>query len=547
MMKRYILFLMSLGACDAYSSTATVREINTERKVQDAIDLVGEAAKFFTTNSIDTSCRAFIGETKWRRGEIRVFVFEDTGICFVFGSQRDIIWKDFKPQNAGEDNFINKMLKKGKYGGFVNFLWNNGYMNAFVQTVAKDGRTFIIGAGFYPESGKYLTEQLVEAGVDMGINESSTVLFERINNPTGVFVRGNIYLSAYDMNGICVANGRSLELLGQNMSDHTAADGKFIVRDFVRIAKSKEGKGWIEYTSRAGNVKERAYASVLRGKEGKDYAIVGSYFPGVSESDVRAMVKKAVSHMRVQGSKQSFPEFSQPNGRFAVGGISLFVYDMAGTIVADMENPAFVGQNLISTVDQDGRAITRVIIQQAERYTTGWVSFHIKNAYALMYIEKVKLPDGDFVVGASYFPAGKQVTVRFMVEKATRYIEQRSEEFQLDVFTGASSDFLRGDVSIEILKENGTIIVDGPNHYRIWDKDLGTVDEKGKAITQKLISIAKSGGGWIQYPYNNRVRRVYAKQAVRGRPKVTRTATTMVDDRQLFEVDTYIVTSGYYL
>jgi len=546
LVKRYLIGAMVCMSSGLLQAAPALHEINIERKIQECKDLVAAAASFFQTNTLDKSCHDFLNSPRWRRGEIEIFLFDDNGICFLFGAQRDAIWKDFKPEGVGEENLVNKMLKKGKVGGFVNFLWNNGYMHSFVQTVVKEGKSFIIGAGFYPESGKYLTEQLVESALEAGDAEEPSVVFERMNNPTGKYVNGNIFLSAYTLDGVCIAHGRSLELLGQNMTDYTSADGKHIIRDMIALAKSK-GKGWISYKSRAGGVEEHAYAAMLTDKNGKQYIIVGAYYPNVNEADVRAMVKKAVSYMRVHGAQQSFPEFSQPNGRFAVGGISLFVYDMEGKIVADMENPAFIGQNLINTVDQDGRPVTKVIIQQAKTYTSGWVSFHLKNSYALMYIEKVSLNDGDFVVGAAYFPAGKQVTVRFMVEKAARYVEQKTDEFALGVFTSGSSDFLRGDVFIEIVQDNGTILVDGSNHHRIWEKDLGTVDEKGKAIIQKLISIAKSGGGWVQYPDRNSVRRVYAKQAIRGRATTGKAISSFSDKNQAVAVDTYVILSGYYL
>lgn len=515
-----------------------VEEINIEQKTKRCQDLVEDAIGFFKKESLSKACRSFMTDPKWRAGEIMIFVFDSGGVCHVFGNQKIHIWKDFQTKKTiAEEDFIAQMLEVGQGGGEVHFVWDNSYMQAHVRTVRKQGVTYIIGAGFYPDSGKYVCEQLVRSAVAYGATiGSSKVLFERISNPQGMFVKGEIYLYAYDFSGVCVAHGKSLELIGQNLLNEVTPDGKRRTYDIIQIAKSRDGQGWYRYASRQGGVEKLVYVERYTDKNGKKYAIVGGYYPTINEDDVRTMVRKAVSYLRTNGTKLAFAEFSRPLGEFAYGSIALFVYDTKGTIVADMENPAFVGQNLMNAVDADGRPIAQLVLQQAERYGNGWLSFHLKHAYAMMYVEQAKVPEGSFVIGALYYPTGKKVAVRFMVEKAARYLEQHDKGNAFDQFASMGSDFLRGDVFVTVYDEKGTILVDGIKRDSIWGDDSAIRDEKGIAITSKVISRALSGGGWVTARRYGAPCKIYAKEVFKEGPS----GSPELDER-------FIVTSCYYL
>jgi cytochrome c len=67
-----------------------------------------------------------------------------------------------------------------------------------------------------------------------------------ISNPAGQFVKGDLYVFAYDLNGMCVAHGANLKMVGKDLIDMTDPDGKAYVKERVEIAKTK-GKGWQEY------------------------------------------------------------------------------------------------------------------------------------------------------------------------------------------------------------------------------------------------------------------------------------------------------------
>ena len=55
-----------------------------------------------------------------------------------------------------------------------------------------------------------------------------------------------LYLFVYDMNGVVLAHGAEVNLLGVNRLNVKDPDGKQYVKDFV-AAGQKKGGGWVDY------------------------------------------------------------------------------------------------------------------------------------------------------------------------------------------------------------------------------------------------------------------------------------------------------------
>jgi methyl-accepting chemotaxis protein len=66
------------------------------------------------------------------------------------------------------------------------------------------------------------------------------------NNPSGEFVKGELFIFAQDFRGNMLAYGGNPELAGKNLYDATDEKGKYLGRDMIRIAKTK-GYGWYDY------------------------------------------------------------------------------------------------------------------------------------------------------------------------------------------------------------------------------------------------------------------------------------------------------------
>jgi len=70
--------------------------------------------------------------------------------------------------------------------------------------------------------------------------------YAEANNPNGQFTRGDLYIAITGLDGYAYANGGNVRLVGRNLIDIRDADGKYIQRERIDIARNK-GKGWQDY------------------------------------------------------------------------------------------------------------------------------------------------------------------------------------------------------------------------------------------------------------------------------------------------------------
>ncbi len=56
----------------------------------------------------------------------------------------------------------------------------------------------------------------------------------------------DLYPFIYDLKGVCVAHGARPVLIGKNLMNLKDQDGKYLIREMVKLAKGT-GHGWIDY------------------------------------------------------------------------------------------------------------------------------------------------------------------------------------------------------------------------------------------------------------------------------------------------------------
>jgi cytochrome c len=56
----------------------------------------------------------------------------------------------------------------------------------------------------------------------------------------------DLYPFIYDLNGVCVAHGARPALIGKNLIDLKDQDGKYLIREMIKIADGP-GSGWVDY------------------------------------------------------------------------------------------------------------------------------------------------------------------------------------------------------------------------------------------------------------------------------------------------------------
>jgi cytochrome c len=105
------------------------------------------------------------------------------------------------------------------------------------------------GAALAQSDGNTRAEALVKEAIAFARKQGKEKLLEATNLPSGQFhiKKGDdLYLFIYNLQGLCLAHGAKIQLVGLSRYDAKDPDGKYYVREFIHIAKTK-GSGWTSY------------------------------------------------------------------------------------------------------------------------------------------------------------------------------------------------------------------------------------------------------------------------------------------------------------
>ena len=87
---------------------------------------------------------------------------------------------------------------------------------------------------------------LVKKAADYVKKNGKDKAFREFNDAKGMFVKGDLYIFAQDLNGVMKAHPLNRILIGKDVSDMKDVDGKHFGRELLDAAKTK-GSGWVDY------------------------------------------------------------------------------------------------------------------------------------------------------------------------------------------------------------------------------------------------------------------------------------------------------------
>ena len=100
----------------------------------------------------------------------------------------------------------------------------------------------VLFAGSNAEEAKEMVEKAATYYQENGKEKA----LKEFNRPRNQFVRGDLYVFAYDMNATIIAHPVNQKLVGINFMETPDVDGKLFRKEIVELAKSK-GTGWVDY------------------------------------------------------------------------------------------------------------------------------------------------------------------------------------------------------------------------------------------------------------------------------------------------------------
>ena len=505
---------------------------DTDKKRKDVINLVSRAARELKKQPFDLACNRFTHTKEFIYGDLYIFLYDIHGTCFAHGDDAHLIWQNKIDMTDWVGTpIVKQIIKKAQEGGgWVTYGWNNSTKISYVQLVEKEGRTYVIGSGYYPHSKEEAVINLVKGGVALfnQVKKQGKPIdwaFSRMSYPSGKFVAGNLYLYALDFKGNILAQGERPGLIGSNAWDYQDENGLYVNREIVKKLENVTQGIWVNYVSK--RAQKKAYAEKVRDKEGNYYFIACGYYPEANRKATVNLVRKGYQFMKTTGKTSAVEAFSQRRtDDYRYGDLFLVVYDMKGTIIADGSNVDNIGRNMYDVIDEDGFPYIRKMLQRATK-TGIWINAKIKGSFQSTYAQKVDLGISNYIIACSYYPVSKAETMMLLVQSGSSFLKANPRQQAFAQFVKRDGRFRRGDLQIIAIDTTGLCYAYGDDVDLIWRNIFDVRDEKGRPFIKMFINQVQQGPIVIKTKLNNAIKVNYV---------------TSIDK----EGKTYVLSSGYY-
>lgn len=480
---------------------------NEEGKRKEVINLVHQGMEFFNTHSIQESAHKFTYGKEFIVGELYIFLIDYKGRILAHGDQQELLWKNMlNVKDQFGNYFVKEMIEKiHAGGGWLTYEWRNAVKESYVQRVVKNGKEYVIGAGYYPHSKKDTVVSLVKGAVSLAkkfvkkgepIEEAFGVMSYRGGQQ---FVRGDLYIYGLDENGIQVAHGERPGLVSSNALEYQDANGKYVNKEiFAALSKNPTGGAWVEYISKGA--RKLAYAELVFGADGKKYFVACGYHPDETRDDAVELVRKAYAFMKTNGKTASINTFSDIRElQFHKGDLYISVYDMQGMCVADGANIENNGKNMHDIKDQEGKLYMQEMIALADKMGTGWVDVMLNNSFLSIYLEKIDLGLEKFIITCGMYPVEKSQVIALLVKSAVSEFQNMELPDACQAFISPKGSFMRGDLSIFVFDDQGFCYAYGDQFDLVWKNLINLKDDAGKPFIKLMIESAKNGATHLNF------------------------------------------------
>ncbi len=214
----------------------------------------------------------------------------------------------------------------------------------------------------------------VNEAKDFVLAEGKDKALHAISDPRGTFVRGELYLIAFDFNGTCLAYPYAHEKIGKNWLNAMDPNDVALGRNMRDVAK--RGGGFTYYiwpNPTHSNTEELKLAYVVKVDEGL-WLASGMYLPGpapifseTGRKNLVAFVESARDFALNHTKKEALKALNNKNGEFIRGNRYIFADDFEGTALAMPFEPGTVGINHIDVQDPNGVFLIQELLDVAKR------------------------------------------------------------------------------------------------------------------------------------------------------------------------------------
>lgn len=231
------------------------------------------------------------------------FAYDTNGTTLALPFQPEIIGTNrWNLTDANGTLFIQDLISTAKSGGgFVQYLYADPADNFTVKQklsyVMMVNQSWILGAGIYnpPENSS-----IVNAGIDPQVRESlksfvgeaidyantsgKDAAIAKFNDQNGTFVRGNLYVYAFDYNGTTLALPYQPQLIGTDLSGLQDPYGVNYTKVEIFLAQQGGGFLFYHYYNPARNMTPEPKMSYVQKVDDTWWLGAGTYIENLNET-----------------------------------------------------------------------------------------------------------------------------------------------------------------------------------------------------------------------------------------------------------------------
>jgi len=357
------------------------------------------------------------------------------------------------------------------------------------------------------------------------LNNGKDEALKAFSDPNGEFVRGDLYIFAYDFDGTLLAHPYLHNLIGRNNLDLVDPNGVHFIKNLIEVAKSGKGFACNVYPNpNKANQTELKLLYVLKVDDDL-WISSGIYLPGQAplfsfedQRRLKAFVDEARDYALKNGEDKALQFFNDPEGEFVRGDLYVFAYDFLGNALSLPLQPKLVGTNRLDAKDSNGIAFTKDNLELA-RAGSGQTYYlypnpreNMREELKLSYTTKV---DDSWWLAAGIFsssssaknlsamkPASREELKTF-VEEAYSHALVTGKDRALTEFMDLNSIWVRGDVYIFAHGFNGTALCLPYLPEEVGTNRMDIQNDQGVYINRDMRAIAMNDSGFYEYRWRN--------------------------------------------
>jgi len=222
-----------------------------------------------------------------------------------------------------------------------------------------------------------LTAFVDEAAAYVKDNGKEKALKE-FNNRSGSFVRGELYIYAYDFNGTNLAHPIRPDLVGHDQRGLLDINDVAMIRNELALAKNGGGIMYLVFRNPIHEDREELKLTYIRKVDDGMWLGSGTYLSNIFASfgqeeraELLAFVENAIMFAHDNGKELALEAFNDPKSNFTRDGRYIFAYDYEGWTLAHPYQPELIGTSRIDAKDPNGVGINQQAINAA-KYGNGF-------------------------------------------------------------------------------------------------------------------------------------------------------------------------------